>query len=141
MPSQAQLVAQMNQGLAIAIPDLDTSIGAPMRNVLDVVANVIAEQTADQYLLSYGYDINAMSGANLDAFVANFGFARFPAKRAVGYITFSRSSAAPSNIPIGLGTQISTQAANPIVFSTIIPALMPIGTNSITVPVDRKSVV
>lgn len=123
--------------MAISIPDLDTAIGAPMRNVIDVFSQVVAEQTADQYLLSYGYDVNSMSGANLDNFVANFGFARFSARRAVGYVTFSRSSAAPSNIPIGIGTQVSTtQVVTPILFTTIIPAIMPIGTTSITVPVQ-----
>ena len=137
MPSQNQIASQIIQGMAISIPDLDTAIGAPMRNVIDVVSQVVAEQTADQYLLSYGYDINSMSGANLDNFVANFGFARYPAKRAVGYVIFARSSAAPKNIPIAIGTQVSTtQIVTPILFTTIIPAIMPQGTTSVTVPVQ-----
>lgn len=131
-----EIVARMRQALALSDPDVDTTIGSPVRKILDAVGEVIAEAGVDAYLLDYQYDIDAKQGSDLDDFVRLFGFTRFPAKRAVGSVTFERSTAATEEILIPLGTQLSTEGAAPIVVQTTTPALMVIGDTAITVPVQ-----
>ena len=94
MPSTNAISQQIIQALAVTEPALDTTIGSPMRSIIDAFAESLSEQTADQYLLSYLYTINSMSGANLTGFVQTFGFVRLPAVRATGYVTLSRTTAA-----------------------------------------------
>ena len=128
----------MIQALSVTLPTLDTSIGSPIRSVLDAVAEVQSEQTADQYLLQYQYDVYSMSGTNLDAFCNIFGIYRYAAKRATGYITFSRATPAQQDILIAAGAQLSDGSSPPNTFTTIIPAVMPTGTSSVTVPVQAS---
>ncbi len=119
----------------MADPSLDTSIGSPVRSILDAVGEVVAEQTADQYLLNYQYDINSKSGADLDDFVALFGMARYPAKYAVAQVTFTTPVAALSTLSLGQGMQIATSTSPALAFSTVVPATIPQGGTSATIPV------
>ena len=135
MPTQDAIVSQMRQALQMADPSLDTSIGSPVRSILDAVGEVVAEQTADQYLLNYQYDINSKSGADLDDFVALFGMARYPAKYAVAQVTFTTPVAALSTLSLGQGMQVATATSPSLAFSTIVPATIPQGGTSVTVPV------
>jgi uncharacterized phage protein gp47/JayE len=128
----------MIQAYAIAEPSIDTSIGSPIRSIFDVVAESIAESYADQYLLSYQYDIDSKSGADLDAFVALFGFTRFAAKRATGSVTFSRISPAPQDIYISGATQLTTPNTPPVVFNTLMPVVLVAGNTSCSVPVQAQ---
>ena len=136
MPTQNQIVQQMVQGLAVTLPTLDTTIGSPVRQILDVCAEELAELTADQYLLTYQYDINNMSGANLDAFCALFGITRFAAKRAVGFVTLSRQTTSTSDVTFGAGSQVGTIGSPPIIFSTIYPVTLVASGTSVTVAVQ-----
>ena len=136
MPTQNQIVQQMIQGLSVTLPTLDTTIGSPVRQILDVAAEQLSELTADQYLLSYQYDINNMSGANLDAFCGLFGITRFPAKRAVGYVTLSRQTPATSDITFGAGSQVATVGSPPQVFTFIYPVSLVASSTSVTVAVQ-----
>ena len=136
MPTQESIVAQIRQALQVSEPALDTSIGSPVRSILDAVGEVIAETTADQYLLNYHYDIDTKSGSDLDAFVQLFGIYRFPAKRATGTITFSRDTFPSATLYFGSGMQISTNAVPPVLFSTIVPASMSTSQNSVTIPIQ-----
>lgn len=131
-----QIVSQMRTALSMSEPDLDTTIGTPTRKILDVVGEVIAEVYSDRYLLQYQYDIDAKAGADLDDFVRLFGFSRFPAKRAVGMVTFERQSAATETILIPVNTQLGTEGISPVIVQTVTPALMVAGDTIITVPVQ-----
>jgi len=139
MPTPTEIADQMVKALSITEPDLDTGVGTPIRKVLDVVSEAIAEAYVDRYLLQYQYDIDSKSGADLDAFVALFGFARLPAKRASGAILLQRSSPAPSSIFVPAGSQVATVDSPPIVVQTAAPAVFPQG--AITASVAVQAVV
>lgn len=134
MPSISDISSSMRSRLRIVEPDLDTSVGTPIRKILDVVAESVAEASVDGYLLDYQYDIESRVGADLDAFVKLFGFSRLPARRATGQITFSRTEAAIDNIIIPINTRLATANSPQIVFSTITPAILGVGSTSISAP-------
>lgn len=135
-----QITDQMIQALTLTEPDLDTSVGTTVRKMLDAVAEAIAAGYSDKVLLDYQYDINAKSGSDLDDFVSLFGFSRLAAKRSTGSVTFSRTlPPAPNVAPailIAIGTQLATGDSTPIVVSTMVPAILPAGQTTLTVPVQ-----
>jgi uncharacterized phage protein gp47/JayE len=128
----------MIAALGVSIPALDTTIGSPVRSILDVVAEAVAEAYADQYILSYQYDIYTKSGADLDNYVAQFGFTRLPGTRATGSITFSRTSPAASDIYIPTATQLSDNNTPPDTFNTLTPVILAQGTTSCSVPIQAN---
>lgn len=130
------IASRMRQALLVSEPELDTTVGTPTRKIIDAVAEVIAEAYVDKSLLTYQYDIDSKTGADLDEFVRLFGFTRFPAKRATGMVTFERTSAATSDILIPINTQVTTEGATPIVVQTTAPALLVIGQSTVDVPVQ-----
>lgn len=138
MPSSIpEYVQRMRDALAVSDPDLDTSIGTTARKIIDAVGEVAAEVSVDKYLLDYQYDLEAKTGADLDDFVALFGFTRLAAKRSTGAVVFERETAsATTNILIPMGTQIATDDSLPVVVSTLVPAVLPIGQSSVSVPVQ-----
>lgn len=129
----------MASALAVSEPDLDTSIGTPIRKILDTIAEAISEAYADQYLLQYQYDIDTRSGADLDAFVALFGFARIPARRASGVVLFQRSAVAVNSTVIPSGTQLATADSPSVIVQTTTPIIFPQSSLSITAPVQAVS--
>lgn len=137
MPANSQeIVSQMRSALRLSEPNLDTTIGSSVRKILDAVAEVVAEASADTYLLQYQYDLEAKVGADLDEFVRLFGFARFPAKRATGTVTFDRTSATDINVVVPVGSQLATESASPVVVATIVPGIIPVGATTIEIPVQ-----
>lgn len=137
MPTSVNdIVSRMRQALALSEPDLDTSIGTPIRKILDAVGEVIAEASIDTYLLDYQYDVEAKIGADLDDFVSLFGFTRLPPKRATGSVVFERALASAVDIIIPNGTQIATEDSVPIVVQTVVSAFLRSGETSISVPVQ-----
>jgi len=126
----------MIQVLAVSDPDLDTSVGTTPRKIIDMVAEQLAEQGATQDLLSYRFDIDSKHGADLDDFVAMFGFSRLAARRANGVVTLFRPAPAPQSIYIPAGTQVSTaDPTTPVVFATVAPAYLAKGTSSVEIPI------
>lgn len=137
MPSLNDVVSQMRAALALSDPDLDTSTGTTTRKILDVVAESIAESYLDQHMLSYQYDIDSKSGADLDAFCALFGIVRIGAKRSTGTVVFTRpASATNQTILIPVNTQVATQTSPQITVITVAAAFMDIGVQTVTVPVQ-----
>jgi uncharacterized phage protein gp47/JayE len=119
MPSTGDIVANMVAALRASEPDLDTSIGTPIRKMLDAVGESIAEAYADQHLITYQYDIDSKAGGDLDDFCALFGITRIPAQRAQGVVTFTRpndSFATTTAAIIPPGTQVLAQT-NPVVYA------------------------
>ncbi len=137
--TQSAIASNMLQALNIAEPDLDTSIGTTVRNIIDVCAEQISQASLDSNISQYQYAIDTLSGSALDSFCANFGFQRFIARGATGIVTFTQnaSNLAVSTVTIPAGTLVAT--ANGVVFQTISTySMIPIQgqSNSIDVPVQ-----
>jgi uncharacterized phage protein gp47/JayE len=138
MSDQSSIAAQMIQALSVVEPDLDTSIGSTVRNIIDVVADQQAQGAADNNIAQYQYAVDTLSGAALDAWTANFGFVRYAARRATGIVTFTQN-AAMNQLPmvvIPSGTAIATPGG--VVFQTSSTySFLPVPNNptSIDIPV------
>lgn len=139
MTTLSEVVSRMRAALALSEPELDTTVGTPVRKIIDAVGEVIAEAYVDKYLFDYQYDIDAKAGADLDEFVRLFGMSRFPAKRATGIVTFERNTPATTDILIPTGVQVTTTGATPVVAQTTSPALIVIGQSSVDVPVQATT--
>lgn len=139
MPSAADIVSNMIAALQVSIPNLDTSIGTPLRNILDSASEQIAEAYTDGYLINYQYDIDSKAGGDLDDFCSLFGITRIPAQRATGVVTFTRPSDATTLqtvVTIPPGTQ-EIAMTNPIVYAqTTVGAVIASGETSTDVPVQ-----
>jgi uncharacterized phage protein gp47/JayE len=125
--------------LAVLDPDISAEPLTPERKIIDTVAEVIAGTEVDQYVLSYQYDIDTRTGADLDKMVALFGFARQGGRRASGFVTFQRATPATADIQIPAGTQISKPGSSisaTVTFVTLTSATMFTGTVSVDVPVE-----
>lgn len=136
MPTPYEIVSQMRQSLSVSEPDLDTSVGTPIRKILDVVSEAVAEAYIDRYLLSYQYDIDAKAGADLDAFVSLFGFTRQAARRATGTVLLLRDSPASSAFFVPNGSQFSTGDSTSVTAQTVTSTIFPQGSTSISVTVQ-----
>lgn len=134
MPTQSDIASQLVAALAASEPDLDTSVGSVTRKIIDAVAASISASSLDSQMLAYQYDVNSMTGAALDSFVALFGMVRFPAVRATGTVTFTRGTATDVVI-IPVSTQVGT-ADSSMVVQTITTAIMDAGALAVTVPVQ-----
>jgi hypothetical protein len=134
MPTPSQYSARLREVLRVSEPELDTSVGTPVRKMLDAFAEMLGEVSIDNHLMTYAYDIDARSGADLDDFVRLFGYERLPARRATGNVTFSRSTPATVNIFIPAGTQVSTDTAPQVVYATAVAAVLPSGGTEVTIP-------
>lgn len=136
MPSPAEVASQLVQALSVVEPDLDTSAGTPIRKILDTVAEAISSASIDSMLLTYSYDVDSRSGADLDAFCALFGMSRYPARRATGSVLFQRSSLATQSSMIPAGSQLATSDSPPLIVQTTASVIFPASQLSITVPVQ-----
>jgi len=130
----SDVVAQMRAQLALTEPDLDTTVGSPVRKILDVVGEVVAEAYVDRYLLTYGYDLDAKTGADLDDMVALFGFTRQAARRAAGTVTFQRTGTSDHDVLIPSGTQLTTEDSSPVIVQTLVPAMLMRADTTVSVP-------
>lgn len=134
--TRADIASQMKSALQVSMPELDTNVGTPVAKILDAVAASIADAYVDNHLLTYTYDVDSKTDADLDAFCQLFGIARLPAKRASGTVTFIRAGGGSSSIIyIPINTQITSSAETPVVVQTVSGAVMDAGVLSINVPV------
>jgi uncharacterized phage protein gp47/JayE len=139
MPTTTNDIAsRIVNSLYLSDPELDTSIGSPLRKIIDAVSDQISQQTVDSYLLQYTYDVDSKTGGDLDDFVSNFSLTRLPGQRASGVITFSRSTAiaATKSAVIPPGTQIVSLSTPPVYVQTTVAAIIPIGQTGVDVPVQ-----
>jgi hypothetical protein len=134
--SQTDIASQMKAALLSTMPELDTSVGTPAAKILDAVAASIANAYVDNQLLSYVYDIDSKTGADLDTFCQLFGIARLPAKRATGTVVFSRASGFTDTVFIAVSLQISSSQDVPVIVQTVTGATMNSGVTTVTVPVQ-----
>lgn len=139
MPSTGDVSAKMVAALRASEPDIDTSVGTPLRKILDAVAESIAEAYVDQHLITYQYDIDSKVGGDLDDFVALFGFSRIAPQRAQGVVTFSRpndTTAAQTAVLLPPGTQVVALTSPQVYVATTVSAIMNPGQTSTDVPVQ-----
>ncbi|MGW1436882.1 baseplate J/gp47 family protein [Streptomyces griseus] len=134
--SRDDIVTQMRDALRVSDPELDTSIGTPLRKILDAVGGSLADAYVENHLLSYAYDIDSKNDADLDAFTKLFGIARIPARRAIGRVTFSRTGDLSATVFIPVGTEITSSMDSSIVVQAVTGATMMPGTTSVTVAVQ-----
>lgn len=127
--------AQIRATLAVSDAELDTGIGSPTRKIIDAVAEAIAGAYVDTHLITYSYDVDAKTGADLDAFTQLFGIARLPATRASGVVTFTRPGGSTSTAFIPIHTEIHDGSSPPIAVQTVTGATMEPGVSSVSVPV------
>ena len=134
MASQADISTQIVQALAASEPDLDTSVGSVTRKIIDAVASAISDVSLDNQMLTYQYDVDSKTGADLDTFVQLFGMSRFPAARATGTVTFTRPTATDV-ISIPISTQVATGDLS-VTVQTLSTLIMGVGDLSDSVPVQ-----
>lgn len=134
MPSQADISSQIVAALAASEPDLDTTVGSVTRKIIDAVASAASDISLDNQLLTYQYDINSMTGANLDSFVQLFGMTRYPAARSTGQVTFTRPTSLDV-IAIPINTQVATGDGT-VTVQTVTAAVLGVGALSVSVPVQ-----
>src|SRR5881275_3033747 len=108
--TQKDLASQMLAQLRLLDPSVSAEVGTPERKILDTIAQALSDAQVDLVQLSGALDVDAKVGANLDKFLALFGFGRQDPTRATGFVEFGREENAPSNVNIRIpvGTQITT---------------------------------
>jgi len=128
-----QLVAQ----LKVLDPSISAEIGTPERLLIDVVAQKIADSTIDLDALAGSLNIDSKVGLNLDKFLSIFNFGRKSAVAATGFVTFSRSQPALTDIRIPAGQQVvaPTSTAD-IWFRTTFDVTIRAGESSVTAPIQ-----
>lgn len=131
------------QGRATGL--VDFTIGSLLRACAE--SNASALQWLQQLIVTLLINTRAATclGADLDSWMADFGFARLSASFATGSVTYSRFTATNSAlIPIGSlvgsadGSQqftVTIDTANATYNATLGGYLVPAGTSSVTVPV------
>ncbi|MFJ4902848.1 baseplate J/gp47 family protein [Streptomyces sp. NPDC088727] len=134
--SMDDIVTQMRDALLISDPEVDTSVGTPLRKIMDAFAASLADAYIENHLLSYAYDIDSKNDADLDAFTSLFGISRIPARRAIGSVTFSRTGDLTPTVFIPVGTEIASSSDAGLIVQLVNGATMMPGSTSVTVPVQ-----
>jgi hypothetical protein len=139
MFTQEEISKRIRDQLYILDPDISLEVGTPERKIIDSVAQSLAEIQFDKFVQTYQLDIDTKFGQDLDDFIQLFGFARQTARRASGFVVFTRKTPAPSPIYIPAGTQVSTTesgVSSTILFSTVTDAIIPESGSYVEVPIE-----
>jgi uncharacterized phage protein gp47/JayE len=134
--SREDIVTQIRDVLNVSDPELDTSIGTPLRNIMEAFAASLADAYLENHLLSYAYDVDSKTDADLDSFTQLFGISRIPARRAVGAVTFSRTGDLTPTVFIPVGTEIGSANNAALIVQTVTGGTLMPGSASVTVPVQ-----
>lgn len=137
MSSALEHESSMVNALRVTDPTLNTSLGTPIRKMLSAVASELARLSQDQVQTTSLYSLDALSGSDLDALVAQFGFTRQVARAARGYVKITRDNG-DSVWAVPYGTQFwrpATSSTAAIGFSTMAYAEMAEGVLSCEVSV------
>ncbi|MDQ1041412.1 putative phage protein gp47/JayE [Streptomyces sp. V3I8] len=134
--SRDDIVTQLRDALLISDPEIDTSVGTPLRKIMDAFSASLADAYIENHLLSYAYDIDSKSDADLDAFTSLFGISRIPSRRAFGTVTFSRTGDLTPTVFIPVGTEVASSSDTALIVQLVTGATMMPGSASVTVPVQ-----
>lgn len=139
MWTQEEISKRIRDQLYLLDPEISAEVGTPERKIIDVVAQSLADIQFENFIQNYQFDIDTKFGQDLDDFVQLFGFARQTAKRAVGFVTFSRNQGATAETLIPAGTIISTVSnaiSNSVDFVTVSDGLLTQNQNFVKVPIE-----
>lgn len=139
MFTQEEISKRIRDQLFILDPEISLDLGTPERKIVDAVSQSLAEVQIERFIQNYTFDIDTKFGQDLDDFVQLFGFARQTAKRAIGFVTFQRSSPAPAPIFIPAKTQVSapeTAISPQVLFTTIADAIIPESGSYVETPIE-----
>lgn len=89
-----------------------TEPGTPLRKIIDAFAQMLQQITLEAHIAQISFDLDAKSGAELDLFVALFGFERKRATKATGIEKFILDTPATNRILIAAGTRVATVATS-----------------------------
>lgn len=137
MPTPAEYSASVRSALKLTDPEMATTVGTPLRKIIDAFSEVMAEASVDQYLMEYTYDLDTKSGKDLEDFCRTMGgFGRIAPKRASGSMTFERMAPSAESVVIPYGTQVATSSSPLVTFFTVTPAVLQPADLSIEVAVQ-----
>jgi hypothetical protein len=142
MFTQEEISKRIRDQLYLLDPEVSLEVGTPERKIIDIVAQSLTDVQFDKFVQTYQLDIDTKFGQDLDDFVQLFGFARQTAKRASGYVKFSRSTPADTAILIPAGTQVSTTGSitgPQILFTTVTDGIISQNGMYVEVPVEAVS--
>lgn len=141
MADAGAVLARLQAALAVYDPSWDISVGSATYKIMEAVAQEISTATNNSVLQTYSYDVNTKSGQQLDVFCNLFGVYRQMGKRASGTVTFSTTGNAVALTVIPVGTQVAIPIngnngnLSAIYYVTTAAAVIPIGSQSVEVPV------
>jgi len=138
MATQQQIAERMVDQLRVLDPSISAEVGTPERQIIDTVAQSLAEAQVDLNTINGALDIDAKIGSDLDNILSLFGFGRQSGVKATGYVQFSRSDAAPADIRVPAGTQViaSGMSDHDAVFMTTSTVFIAQGQTSVIAPVE-----
>lgn len=144
MISQQDLTAQMIAQLRVIDPSASAEVGTPERKIFDVFGQALYDSQIDIAALNNSLNLDDKFGAQLDRFLAIFGFGRQAATYAAGFVTFSRLTPSTLDIRIPAGTTVQAPIsliANPndsttnVSFVTLYDVILLAGDLSIVAPI------
>lgn len=120
-------------------PSASAEIGTPERKIIDTVAQALVDSQVDLTVLNGALDVSAKFGADLDRFLAIFGFARQHGVRATGVARFFRETASTLDIRIPAGTQVmapsgAAEGQNRFYLTTV-AGVLAAGDTSVDIPI------
>jgi hypothetical protein len=139
MFTQEEISKRIRDQLYLLDPEVSLEVGTPERKIIDIVSQSLTDIQFDKFVQTYQLDIDTKFGQDLDDFIQLFGFARQTAKRASGFVKFSRSTPANTAIMVPAGTQVSTTGSvtgPQILFTTVVDGIIPTNGMYVEVPVE-----
>ena len=122
-----------------ALPPLtDRNPGSIVRTLAESFAREYAVLSSQLQLVYQAGFLQTATGPDLDQIAALVGLTRRTGLTAVGEVVFSRSTPAPANITIPLGTLISSSDVPPVTAATTADCTLLAGALSVTAPVAAQ---
>jgi hypothetical protein len=139
--SASELSQQIKSTLKVIDPDISAEPVTVEGKIIDAVADVASRGNTSQFVLNYQFDIDTKFGADLDKFIALFGWGRQSGIKASGTVTFGRSTPAANDVTILAGTQVikaATTVSPQVTFYTTATVVLTQGTTSVDAPIEAS---
>lgn len=108
-----QYANQILTALRLQNPSISGEVGTPERAIIDVIAQILAENQVNVSGITSNFSIDTKFGAALDQFTSSLGMLRQSASAATGFVIFSNGNTpATSTISIPVGTVVQTSVTN-----------------------------
>lgn len=141
----SQISSDIRATLATTLPGLSCAVGTPERKIIDAVATAISPGYMGNYLNGSLFDIDSMTGLQLEQMVGIFGFGRLQGTPAVGTAQVSLAVESTSNTTFSAGTQFTTKPglagiSTTLTFTSTSSVVLPAGNTVISIPVKCTTV-